>query len=505
MTRRATKDLEYDAIGDILVGIGDNVADNLHVGADGTIPVADSTQVTGIRWGTELLGVMAARPAYEALVYLIGPVVKAVSSTGTLIATGVAGVDDATVINAAITAVGATTGTVRLGPGIFTLTAKLALASNVSLIGDGPATYLVAAAALNDDLIELSNTTGNVVADLWMDGNGAAQASGNGININHASTTLTFITVRDIFIYGCKESGILISANSDLVYAKDSIIMQCGTGQITDNTITSTIHDIYGYVPLRDIRDTISNVLELLGDTRALIPCADISGTTLTDYSYRGHNGTALHDLMETYGIQGRASHCYLNSGTPARAIFIADHADFSFGNALVDQAFSVMCVFHRRGAVLAACHLVSKRDDGAAAKEWGVEIAAGNVATMTFTCFDESAAATINVVSTAIPWTVAPASGWNVMIATYDGVSLEAGLTIYLNGLDVSDTHNINGAYVAMESLTAPVGLGCRFNAAAVASQFTGETTWYGVTGKELNPSEAWAVTQRLKGLLGL
>lgn len=452
-----------------------------------------------------MVGYSALRKDHGATVFFEGANIVAIDGNGGYIDHGIANVDDDIVIQSALTAVSATQGMVSLGEGTFMIRAKLTIPTYVSLIGQGPGTYLYAADGLNDNMIELSNTQGNVIADIWMDGNASEQTSGHGINITHTSSALALSQIRNVNIYGCKECGISISANSNNVTVSDSTIIQCKTAQICDSTTTSDIHNIFGYAPVKGIRDTVSNILEILGDVRAFIPCSDTSGNTLTDYSYHGHNGTALHDLYETYGTQGKSGYCYLNSGTPARAIYIADNADFSFGNSLTDDAFSVMAVFKRYGLVLQACHIISKRDDGANAMEWWVEIAAGSPSAMTFECYDQSVPAYINVVSNVIDWNSPPTDGWNIMVATYDGSGVESGLTIYLNGTDVSNTHNINGAYVAMENLTSNVGLGCKFNSGTVDSLITADTTWFAITGKELDAGEVWSVTQRILGALNI
>lgn len=51
MTRILTRDLAWDAKGDLVVGTSDDHADNLPVGANDTVPIADSGETTGIRWG----------------------------------------------------------------------------------------------------------------------------------------------------------------------------------------------------------------------------------------------------------------------------------------------------------------------------------------------------------------------------------------------------------------------------------------------------------------------
>lgn len=45
---------DFDAKGDLIVGSADNTYDNLAVGANGTLPIADSAQVLGIRWGSAI-------------------------------------------------------------------------------------------------------------------------------------------------------------------------------------------------------------------------------------------------------------------------------------------------------------------------------------------------------------------------------------------------------------------------------------------------------------------
>lgn len=49
-----------DAKGDLIVGTGSDTAARLAIGANGTGPVADSTQTTGIRWGAPVLNTVSA-------------------------------------------------------------------------------------------------------------------------------------------------------------------------------------------------------------------------------------------------------------------------------------------------------------------------------------------------------------------------------------------------------------------------------------------------------------
>lgn len=45
-------DLIWDAKGDIVVASGSDAADNLPVGTNGQVLIADSTQTLGVRWGS---------------------------------------------------------------------------------------------------------------------------------------------------------------------------------------------------------------------------------------------------------------------------------------------------------------------------------------------------------------------------------------------------------------------------------------------------------------------
>lgn len=57
---------EIDAKGDLLVGIGADDADNLPVGADGEVLIADSSEPTGVRWGIGELATQAELDAHLA-------------------------------------------------------------------------------------------------------------------------------------------------------------------------------------------------------------------------------------------------------------------------------------------------------------------------------------------------------------------------------------------------------------------------------------------------------
>lgn len=442
-------------------------------------------------------GWSAFKKPYEAMVFIDGANIIAVTRDGGYIDHGTAGVDDDIVIQSAITYVGAISGTVALGAGVYVIYATLSVPTYVNLIGQGHSTLLYLANGVDDNVILLNGGVSNIIADMYIDGNAAGNAAGSGIRVQHGGPSITISSIRDVFIYGAAEYGVYISPNSRFTTLRDSTIMTCGIAPVYDGTTTSIVSNVTGYAPLNNQRDTISNLLEILGDVRGLYPGIMSSGVVLPDYSMNGHNGVSGEDLKNLMNYQGKTYAYYMNSATPARTLTVPDDPDFSFGTGLADSAFSLVCAFYR--TALGACTLISKRDDTLSQKEWWVEIGSGAVSPITFYCYDQSVPAYINVVSSDITWD----TNWHTMVATYDGSGVKDGLTIYYDGVDVSLTHNINGVYVAMEPLAADVGLGCHHDNGVVAGIFTGEMTWYGITGKELDADEAWSVDQKLRGVL--
>lgn len=448
-----------------------------------------------------MVGYSAFKKSHEALVFIDGANIVAVDRDGAYIDHGTAGVDDDIVIQSALTHVGtlATGGTVALGSGTFIIYVTLSVPSYVNLIGQGDSTYLYAATGLNDNVILLSGTVSNTISDMYIDGNLGGNAAGNCIHVTHGSHSITLSRIYNVFIYGAAEYGVYISANSGYVTLRDSTIITCGTEPIYDATTSSSVSNVSGYAPVKNQRDTISNVLEIMGDVRALYPGVVSSGLVLPDYSVNGYNGVSGETLRNTFDFWGKTYSYYLNPATPARNLTVPDNADFTFGTGLADSAFSLICAFYR--SALGACTLISKRDDTLAQIEWWVDIGAGAASPITFYCYDQSVPAYINAVSSDVLWD----TNWHVMVATYDGSGVETGLLVYLDGVNIMLSQNINGAYVAMENLASDVGLGCHHDNGVVSGIFTGEMTWFGITGKELDADEVWSLTQRLKGVLGV
>jgi len=442
-------------------------------------------------------GWSAFKKPYEAMVFIDGANIIAVNRDGGYIDHGTAGVDDDIVIQSALTYAGTTTGTVALGAGVYVIYATLSVPTYVNLIGQGHSTLLYLANGVDDNVILLNGGVSNIIADMYIDGNAAGNAAGSGIRVQHGGPSITISSIRDVFIYGAAEYGVYISPNSRFTTLRDSTIMTCGIAPVYDGTTTSIVSNVTGYAPLNNQRDTISNLLEILGDVRGLYAGIMPNGVVLPDYSMNGHDGVSGADLIYLMDYQGKTYAYYMNAATPARVLTVPDDPDFTFGTGVADSAFSLVCAFYR--TALGACTLISKRDDTLAQMEWWVDIGAGAASPITFYCYDQSVPAYINVVSSDIAWD----TNWHTVVVTYDGSGVETGLIVYYDGVDVSLAHNINGVYVAMEDLAADVGLGCHHDNGVATGIFTGEMTWFGITGKELDADEAWSVDQKLRGVL--
>lgn len=78
----------FDAKGDLIVATADNTPARLPVGANGTVPIADSSQAAGIRWGVASSPAPAMMPRPGAVGYLNAAVSSAASAGASAQATG---------------------------------------------------------------------------------------------------------------------------------------------------------------------------------------------------------------------------------------------------------------------------------------------------------------------------------------------------------------------------------------------------------------------------------
>lgn len=133
-TNNAVDKRDFDAKGDLLVGSADNAYDNLTVGTNAYVLIADSNQTLGVKWDVlAVAGGGTGATTLTANALLVGNTTSAISAPGpTLSATtltfGGAGIINSTT-SSALTVDSGTTGAVNLGTGA---TAKVVTIGNVT-------------------------------------------------------------------------------------------------------------------------------------------------------------------------------------------------------------------------------------------------------------------------------------------------------------------------------------------------------------------------------------
>lgn len=170
---------------------------------------------------------------------------------------------------------------------------------------------------------------------------------------------------------------------------------------------------------------------------------AGFNGTDTTfDYSLNGHSGAVTNAIPAYPGFD------FLGTGY----VTIADHADFSFGNATVDSPLSISAWIFVTSQTTNQI-IISKYDDttGSEDREWRLRL--DTTEKLDFRIFDESQ----NVAATRVSNGVL-ANGWRFVYVTYTGQST-AGSTaanlikLYVDGAVVASTVSNNANYDAMEA----------------------------------------------------
>ena len=106
-------------------------------------------------------------------------------------------------------------GIILIRPGTYTLSASLVISCNdIVLVGQGATTIITLANAVNDDVIKLVRAGAHLervtIENLKIDGNGANQTDGRGIDTEKTSDGFWVknITLRNLEITACKEKAI---------------------------------------------------------------------------------------------------------------------------------------------------------------------------------------------------------------------------------------------------------------------------------------------------------
>jgi len=309
---------------------------------------------------------LGLKGGYSAIVYIDGSSVIARDYKGDLIASGTAGVNDASVIQAALDS----QGTVLLMGGTLTLTTTLVLKSNTQLIGNGIGiTKLKLADGVDKDMIQTYAEANSldtqydeniVIANMEIDGNGSNQTTGMGLNIEN----ITRSKLLNLYIHDTYGKAIRINT----VGTKDRLVLN-------DIQIVNILLDTnYSAVDLASI-----SAINQLQISNFIVKNSQGSGLTtgsLTNGSYANIvavNNAAygfsiegwgeLHDISATNIIAVGNNHGIVieNNGTSPYNIFITGVVSENSGDGLriynAQKVFAKVCAYRNgwRGVFVAS------------------------------------------------------------------------------------------------------------------------------------------------------
>ncbi len=231
---------------------------------------------------------------------------------------------------------------------------------------------------------------------------------------------------------------------------------------VTTPTFAVTSYDIKRsnrFVPIGSIRSDLANLLTILGsNTKLLLPCNEISGTTLTDYSGNGHDFTVSADistLTNPTATGGRTPLLKLSKAA-SEYFYIADHADFSAVSGGADIAFSLGLLVNMTTLGIYSIVFAKGNFLGAeTTREYWLSLDTDNEPT--FRCFDES---TNGYIGRRCSPNVLGVDTYRIIV-TYDGSGLASGIKIFSNKVQIDTGDASGGSYVAMEDLGGRLSFG--------------------------------------------
>ena len=238
-------------------------------------------------------------------------------------------------------------------------------------------------------------------------------------------------------------------------------------------------------------RMAYAQIMEILGDVAFFFPMTDATGSTVTDYSPNGHDGTtssAVEGWDTPPAYQGSIQ-VYDANGTDEE-FDVADHADFSTAGAMSVIAL-VKLTTSANSTIVGVWDANSKR-------EWRLYFDASGYPT--FAAWDEGNAAQIG----RQDQTDIGTASYHTVIATFDGAAISAGITIYVDGVALDDA-NVEAGSGYANQVDSAAALDVFFNedgASAPENFYDGTASLIAMTKKELSADEAWNIHQICRGL---
>ena len=238
-------------------------------------------------------------------------------------------------------------------------------------------------------------------------------------------------------------------------------------------------------------RMAYAQILEILGDCAFFFPLTDATGTTVTDFTANGHDGTPSKDVgtWDTTPAYQGSIQVYDADGTDEE-FDVADHADFSTATAM---------------SVMALVKLTTSADsticgvwDANSKREWRLYFDSSGYPT--FAVYDEGNAAQLG----RQDQTDIGTASYHTIIATFDGGTSSANIKVYVDGLATDDANvEVGSGYT--DQVDSGAALDVFFNedgASAAENYYDGAASLIAMTKKELSADEAWNIHQICRGL---
>lgn len=244
----------------------------------------------------------------------------------------------------------------------------------------------------------------------------------------------------------------------------------------------------------------IADMLGVMGDARSLWVPGIADTTTTTDVSR--YAGVYTYDATIASRISALGSGVAVSFNGTDQTATVPDHADQSFGGT-PDAAFSVF------GLVKVTANaqpkiILSKYDYdtvGLATQwEWRFEIDASERVRLGL--YDDS---TGGERIGRYDATVLTAGQWYLLGGTYNGNGAASGIQCWTDAVQVDDTNDNSGTYVAMEDVSGKLRLGSLAATAAVSAFYYGSMACVGLTGRLLTTDDWWEMKKLVNGFHGL
>lgn len=238
-------------------------------------------------------------------------------------------------------------------------------------------------------------------------------------------------------------------------------------------------------------RMAYAQILEILGDCSGFYPLTDATGTTVTDFTANGQDGTPSKDVgtWDTIPAYQGSVQVYDFDGVDEE-FDVADNALFSTATA-----FSVGAAVNMTAGTDST--IIAVWDVDNTFREFRLYLDASGYPS--FECYDESGDDTIG----REDQTAIGTGSWHTIFGVMDGGTDAANLKIYVDGVATDDNDIADDVgFADIEDTGAALMIG-HIISSGVAELHDGGMWGAFYTKKELSADEAWNLHQIYRGLL--